>query len=180
MCAYLCQKKKIMPRFLIVFTALIISLIGCRTTKPTDWATECASRFPPRTDTLRFTERITKVDTVFATPVNVPFIIKTKCPPSDTIKIVETRGFVDCPPTKTVRFFTTIHDSIVINTPNVFVENSLKSELNALNTLNMSLISEIEAQSRQINRLRWLSLISLLIIVVFTYIAFKTFKNKYA
>ena len=158
---------------------------ACNTTKPTDWASECANRFPPRTDTFRITTERIKFDTLFAAPTKVPYSFKTVCPPSDTVRVVERLEFVDCPPVQTVIKTRILHDSITVYTANTALESLIKSELDtanarlqAANRVNRSLKIDISAKQRHINRLTWLSLFLVLILAFFTWLSIK-FKRKY-
>jgi hypothetical protein len=168
-----------MQRILLAF-GFFIAFAACKTTKKTDWATECADRFPSRTDTFRVISEKVKVDTYFAPGMRVPYYLKTVCPPSDTVRIVEQLAFVDCPPSQTVIKTHTLHDSVVIFQANTAQEKVLKNQIDSLNSesevlkrVNRSLKSELIKEKRQNSRLAWLSVIAWILVAFAAFVFYK-------
>lgn len=154
--------------------ALLLLLASCHTPKPTNWAQECATRFPNRTDTFRITKEVIKSDTFFIKGMSVPYIVKTVCPPSDTIRVVESIGHIDCPPAQTITLTRTVHDSIVVHSANVATEMLLKSDIDSLSLISLRLKKENISLHKKLSRTRiWLAL-GWLMACLFGYIGYKT------
>lgn len=162
-----------MQRIIFVL-GFFVSITACKT-PAIDFAQECATRFPPRTDTFRITTEKVTVDTFVSEPIKVRYEVQVDCPPSDTASKVKKQGVVDCPPSRDVVKTRTVYDSIVIYKANLAAEMHLRKQLITQNDMNVSLKSDISAQNRQIKRLTWLSVVGWLIVAFFAYSTYKVY-----
>jgi hypothetical protein len=152
-------------------------LSACHT--PVDFAKECSERFPPRTDTVQVTTETVRFDTLKIEGERVAYVTETICPPSDTLFVVESKGFLDCPPSKTITKTIVQHDSIVIRAANVALENKLAGQLEAQNRIVMSLKSDIERKRRTIRHLIIAAVGGWLVALLFTFAAYKIWRHNH-
>jgi hypothetical protein len=151
----------------LYYLFLLLFIGACRTPK-TNWNKECAERFPPRTDTFRVTTEIVKMDTTFQA-IRVPYYVKTVCLPSDTVRIVQSQAFADCPPIQQIVKTRILHDSIVIYQANLAAENLLKSELDTADMLNLRLKRDIVSKNKSLRVAKWFAVLGWLLVALFIF-----------
>lgn len=94
---------------------IIAILIFCHC-KSTDWAHECATRYPVKADTVVTQSINTLHDTIIVEKtVKVTQTVNTVCPPSSDTVIVSKEIYVDCPSEVIHEKIIVRHDSIIIH-----------------------------------------------------------------
>jgi hypothetical protein len=161
----------------LLILGLMGSIAACHT--PVDFAKECSERFPPRTDTVQVTTETVRFDTLTIQGERVAYVTETICPASDTFLVVQSKGFADCPPSRTLVKTIVQRDSIVIRAANVALENKLAGQLEAQNRIVMSLKSDIERKKRTIRHLVIATVSGWLIAVLFTFAAYKIWRHNH-
>ena len=97
--------------FLLMITLLLI--FNC--CKTTDWAHECATRYPQINDTIQTQINTVLLDTVYVEKiVQVQKIITVKCPPNTDTVVVTKQILLDCPSE-------IVHEKIIVKHDSVFI-----------------------------------------------------------
>ena len=155
----------------IIFFAF---LAACKT--PIDWAQECATRYPVKSDTSRSTTIVEKTVTVTEHSTDVVFIDTTICPPSVQAVPVIKEKTVPCPDAQVVYKTRTIRDSITViqeNTAQIEVlQNQLDSTLVYLEVAKYqvkTLSIKNAEQKRQLYRSNGLAIIFIILFLASIY-----------